>query len=534
MVVRIAIIKIFRALVTFLFCIRRLAVCFIILFSISCSLTDNLIRGHNGGSLLPPTSLDNYLYVQTTKAIQVTFANGNPPFVYKKLSGEGSIDDNGLFQANSIAGLTVVQVRDSTNKSYEQKISVYDIGGKDTSFGNDGQLITSENIGSEHGKAVALDQQNRLLVISQILTIDGDLDIYVHRYTPEGNLDLTYNNTGSVRMDISGGLSEATYAATSDLSDNLYIAGKVGSGGPSGQDAFIVKLLPNGQLDSSFGTAGYIKESLAGGNTTEYIMDIVIDNNGNVLVVGLTDQPGTDDVLIARYTPSGILDTNFNLTGVLILPVGAGGDYVQAVDIDSNNNIIVAGHYQDGTTDNIFIFHMDSTGSMNSSFNGSGLATFDLTAGLSHDRLYDLKVVNDEIIIVGKTGIATADYLLGRIAANGTISAAFNGGNFIVGSTWPGIDNKLQEVIIDSDNKIHAAGNYVNGVNNELFSLKYNLDGTPDLNFGTTGLSIIPLDPLMTYNPRGLVIDSLGRVTVTGFASDSGGDIFSIMTRYWK
>ena len=79
---------------------------------------------------------------------------------------------------------------------------------------------------------------------------------------------------------------------------------------------------------------------------------LAIQSDGKIVVVGYTDSSGdgTDhNIIVARYTASGVLDTDFDSDGMLVAAIGSGHDRAAAVAIQSDGKIVVAGSSDNGT-----------------------------------------------------------------------------------------------------------------------------------------------------------------------------------------
>ena len=68
--------------------------------------------------------------------------------------------------------------------------------------------------------------------------------------------------------------------------------------------------------DIAFGTMGIVRTPL--GSADGAFEDVLVDPDGNYVVVGSIDRGGFDHGVIARYLPDGTLDTSFASTGLII------------------------------------------------------------------------------------------------------------------------------------------------------------------------------------------------------------------------
>lgn len=74
----------------------------------------------------------------------------------------------------------------------------------------------------------------------------------------------------------------------------------------------------DGGLDRAFGTAGRVSIALDG---TATALDVAVQQDGKIVVIGAAAAEGQKDgVLVVRLTPNGELDTSFGTNGALALP----------------------------------------------------------------------------------------------------------------------------------------------------------------------------------------------------------------------
>ena len=66
-----------------------------------------------------------------------------------------------------------------------------------------------------------------------------------------------------------------------------------------------------GTLDTSFDTDGIVTTDIAGG-TTDSGNAVAIQTDGKIVVAGTSLIGGDNDFVVVRYNPNGSLDTSFN------------------------------------------------------------------------------------------------------------------------------------------------------------------------------------------------------------------------------
>jgi uncharacterized delta-60 repeat protein len=162
-----------------------------------------------------------------------------------------------------------------------------------------------------------------------------------------------------------------------------------------------------GALDTSYGAGGAaiadfgtIKAGSAndnaGGNA------LVVQPDGKVIVVGTgIDQFGqTSDIVAARFTTGGALDTTFGGTGRYQVDFGL-NETGYGVALQPDGKLLVGGDSTGGTHTNVLVARIDPDGTTDTTFATQGAATPNLTASV-FGRAIALQP-NGKILIAGYT-----------------------------------------------------------------------------------------------------------------------------------
>jgi uncharacterized delta-60 repeat protein len=123
--------------------------------------------------------------------------------------------------------------------------------------------------------------------------------------------------------------------------DSIYLTGYIYDASNNWQ-LFISKLNPSGIAYSDFGNNGISFLFLNPLNTG---YDLLKTADNKLYVCGTTGLGGTGnrEFLLARYLPDGDLDPDFNSTGYVITPIRPDWDEANAVGIQANGKIVLAG-----------------------------------------------------------------------------------------------------------------------------------------------------------------------------------------------
>ena len=256
-------------------------------------------------------------------------------------------------------------------------------------------------------------------------------------------------------------------------------------------------------LDSTFGDRGYVSVDFDGRDDT--VNEVLIQKDGKPIVVGTTFHPSKfQNFGLVRYNTDGTLDTTFGVGGKVstnIVPNSNSNDRVGGVTLQEDGKILVSGAtIVSGQGNNVAIARYNTDGSLDTTFGNGGVFNFDVstvagTTGTSDDYGFELEVVDDQIILVGRSkhylsNPSTWDLLVVKLDQNGQNFDATFGTDGVV-TTDIALDRDYgYSVGVQSDGKIlvggyAAEGSALGGWN--MVVARYLPDGTLDTTFGPNG-----------------------------------------------
>ncbi len=293
-------------------------------------------------------------------AAGVSDAGGTNDFALARYNPDGSLDPsfgtNGLMTTN-FGGADIIFeiIRQPDGKIIA--VGVSDAGGTndfalaryntngslDTSFGTNG-LVTTNFGGSDTALAAILQPDGKIVAVGQS-DAGGTIDFALARYNPNGSLDTSFGTNGLVRTNLGGGTDSASSAALQP-DGKIVVAGSSDAGGTV--DFAVARYNPNGSLDTSFGTNGFVLTNLGG---TDVGSSMVLQSDGKIVVGGSSDAGGPFDFALARYTTAGVLDTSFGTNGFVFTNFG-GVDAINDILVQSDGKIVAGGQTLGGGTTN--------------------------------------------------------------------------------------------------------------------------------------------------------------------------------------
>ena len=181
---------------------------------------------------------------------------------------------------------------------------------------------------SDTGRDAFLDHSGRIVVVGQTYTpgTAGER-LAMFRFQSTGTPDPTFGSQGVVTTSLSNadiyGLAVAPYASKTagNPPDRILVGGEVVKykGAQVLGDFVLARYNSNGTLDTTFGSKGIVQTDLGG--QSEQVVSILVQDDGRIVAVGESFQPGPYFAL-ARYTAAGQLDTTFGNGGVVKTSLG--------------------------------------------------------------------------------------------------------------------------------------------------------------------------------------------------------------------
>ncbi|MBC7939116.1 MAG: hypothetical protein H7Z19_05020, partial [Chitinophagaceae bacterium] len=163
----------------------------------------------------------------------------------------------------------------------------------------------------------------------------------VVRYTANGFPDVSFGG-GSGKLTILGNDVGQGLALQPD-GKLLLVGSLINPIAPASAGFLLKRLMPNGTLDSGFGTAGTVATSLsvnAAANAVALLAD------GRMVVVGSRMFSANPNFVVARYAADGALDTSFGIGGTLSIDFFGFTDLGENVLVQADGKILVSGSAQ--------------------------------------------------------------------------------------------------------------------------------------------------------------------------------------------
>ncbi len=216
---------------------------------------------------------------------------------------------------------------------------------------------------------------------------------------------------------------------------------------------------------------------------------IALQKDGRIVVAGQSDNGSDTDIAVARYNSDGSLDNTFNGDGKATFKIGSGNDGAYGVVVQDDGSIVVAGYTMEGEQQNIALIRLTSTGYLDLDFGIAGQAV--LVQGDSDAEARHVLIDKENHILVGGT-IQTAEKkwaVTARFLFDGSIDETF--GDQGIRRIEKGESSAGNVIAQQSDGRIVVGGTSGKdgGTTAALFRLDEN--GSIDESFGAGGVAVL-------------------------------------------
>jgi uncharacterized delta-60 repeat protein len=171
-------------------------------------------------------------------------------------------------------------------------------------------------------------------------TFDGSAPTDLARYLPDGSLDPSFGDGGLVTLPGSGSTVGEGLALQADGAMVL-----VGQALDAGSTSFAVtRLSADGTVDAGFGDGGTVVTDVDGEGDSANA--VVVQPDGRIVVAGGSGDFNTNFAVV-RYLPDGAIDERFAFGGKLLIDFHLLRDVAESVALQPDGMIVVGGWVDD-------------------------------------------------------------------------------------------------------------------------------------------------------------------------------------------
>lgn len=355
-------------------------------------------------------------------------------------------------------------------------------GALDANFGGSGFISSDFGASFDAGYAMALLPDDRIFITGNGNSGTSS-DFQLTRFLPNGAPDTSVPPNGITRVPV-GTNTDTPYAIAVQPDGKTLLAG---NSFMTNNDFSLIRLNVDGTLDTTFATGG--KAILGIGAGEDIARGIALQPDGKILVAGYSNNGSNDDFALVRYLPNGTLDASFGSSGVVTTAIGSGQDRCWAVALRPDGKILLAGHAHNGTNEDFALVSYLSSGAIDTTFGTGGKLTTVMSTGT--DIAHAMKLLPDGRILLGGYAFGTSnfDYALARYLPDGALDTSFGTSGKVVLQITANADY-IYALGLQNDGRILATGRAYNGSNVDAATVRLLADGNLDASFGTNGVSI--------------------------------------------
>jgi uncharacterized delta-60 repeat protein len=384
-----------------------------------------------------------------------------------------------------------------------------------------------------------------------------------------GSLDPTFGSGGIVITNF--GVNENNFQfvdAALASSGDIVVAGTVSNaaeGVANSND--IVRYLPSGALDPSFGTDGIVTLAAPYFASTSGVLSV--QANGQILVLTQVEVDGTLEVALERLNTNGKLDPTFGSGGIVIVNFPAPADEVASPNLvlaQPDGKILLAGEatpdFRSTATPQTILARYLSNGALDTTFGNGGIvsataigtpttlalltgdgilvssggapeqftSTGALLATPTGGTVIAVKVTgattfqsNADFLITGAVrgpfGKTNDESIIERFLVNGTADSTFSSPDISFGPNGVEVDSLAFAIAVDSQGRVIVGGIYESPSSDPWGLARVNSNGALDTTFGSGGTVTTPVGlegfiSLLLIQPNNEIV-AVGEVQVS-------------------
>lgn len=312
-------------------------------------------------------------------------------------------------------------------------------------------------------ESIAAGQQGFYVSSRQIVQLPSTQSLYLTRFNNQGFPDTDFGLNGTF---VGGTNRPFNYSSIiEDVLGNVWLGG---TDTKVTYDNFsFFKLTATGEPDVSFDSDGIVSIHIGPATKSNTFIDMEILSDGSILAAGQAnmDLGSYVHVALAKILPDGSLDTQFGTNGSISHKLSPIHDFVSDMELDTDGNIYLTGSAHKGWR-RPFVIRLKEDGSLDSTFGTKGVATFlapdSLLSGVKIKRQS-----NGNFVILcysaDPAGSITELATLVGMKSDGSVNTNFgNNGFFSIGEQ---LNTKIQDpdISIAESGHIIISGMYLNG-----------------------------------------------------------------------
>lgn len=267
-----------------------------------------------------------------------------------------------------------------------------------------------------------------------------------------------------------------------------------------------------GSLDNEFGSGGIVNLSLGPGNN--FLNALALQPDGKIIVAGFV---GFDAVL-ARFNSDGGLDYSFGEEGKVFSNFGFDFNSVEAIALQPDGKIVavIRGSTNLSNFSELIVARYNTNGTFDDAFGENGIVLVETGFPIEIGRAIVLKPDGKAIVAMRVGNNNYQQMMIAQFHPEGQLDNSFGTNGFQLASFGEGED-VVRAIVLQPDEKIAVAGSLGrSGLPGYDFAItRLNPDGTPDSSFGIAGVVTTQIAP-ESNRISSLALQPDGKILATG------------------
>lgn len=395
------------------------------------------------------------------------------------------------------------------------------------------RVVALSSSGHDRFFGVTLDESGNAFAVGQFaesIAASADSSIVVAKFNAQGALDTSFGNAGVaiVNVTVGGQSRERARGVVVQSSGRIVVVGEAEhdptAAGVLAQDTDIVLigLTAAGARDNTFGTNGIVRfdagtaavvtnnGAMALSGADQHYSAALAANDTIVVHGGSKAESRNDsDLLLARFTANGVLDTTFSSDGKVTLDVGNVSESPRGITVLANGSILASGYATHTTstalgeaTQQPILYKVNADGSFDTTFATSDATT---TPGVWHDfavpsparaEAYSAQFQGTNIVTFGYgptqiQGATGTDLIALRFTGAGVLDTTFGTQGASVLDVAM-LAETGRNMIVLPDQRILGVGSAraAGSTTTDLVAVVLGVNGAPDTTFASRGFRL--------------------------------------------
>lgn len=401
-------------------------------------------------------------------------------------------------------------------------------GTPDSTFGGSGIASLSMTVDGSAFVGSGLLQPDGKIVVSGMADEPSSSGMALARFNADGSVDGTFGINGIVVTDVTPDW-DGFYSVALRSDSGIVAVGRTTTNNDF--DRIIVAQYDAfGVLDTTFGDAHSGLFRLPEWPYGHTARDVAIQSDGKILVAGYGDVGQDDSFVILRLLPDGTLDDSYGSGGITTTYVGHPSNAF-ALALEPDGKAVVAGSAEDFFGHVVFAAARYTTdGALDPTFGTNGMVT-NYFPGSSWAQAYDVAIMPDgHIVLAGTAQFDEYKFAIACYDSTGVLDPTF--GNYGMQVTAVALDAGVAyAATADGEGRLIVGGHapyFVDGWWYGMFALaRYSMAAVGAEEFGWNGR-----EALVFPNPakRSIMIDGVRSGDRATVRSVCGQLVLSVLT----